>query len=59
MSIAPAVWNISFFMNCALTLPVYSAVKLSIEAYDAEDCPICKEGKRIDALVNSFGFSKL
>ena len=31
--------------NCALTLPVYSAVKLSIEAYDAEDCPICKEGK--------------
>ncbi|MBQ9950044.1 MAG: orotate phosphoribosyltransferase [Clostridia bacterium] len=31
--------------NSALTLPVYSAVKLDIKAYDAEECPICKEGK--------------
>ena len=23
------------------------------------DCPLCKEGRRIDALVNSFGYSKL
>ena len=28
-------------------------------SYPSHDCPICKEGKRIDALVNSFGFSKL
>ena len=31
--------------NCVLTLPVYSAVKLNIEAYDADNCPLCKEGK--------------
>ena len=31
--------------DCALTLPVYSAIKLDIKAYDPEDCPICKEGK--------------
>ena len=28
-------------------------------SYDYRECPYCKEGKRIDALVNSFGFSKL
>ena len=28
-------------------------------SYSAHDCPLCKEGKKIDALVNSFGFSKL
>ena len=27
--------------------------------YPSHECPICKSGKRIDALVNSFGFSKL
>ncbi|MBR3893544.1 MAG: orotate phosphoribosyltransferase [Clostridia bacterium] len=27
--------------------------------YASHDCPICKEGKKIDALVNSFGYSKL
>ena len=27
-----------------LTLPVYSAVKLQIEAYEADECPICKAG---------------
>ena len=31
--------------NCVLSLPLYSAVKLNIEAYDPDDCPICKEGK--------------
>ena len=31
--------------DCALSLPVYSAIKLDIKAYDPEDCPICKEGK--------------
>jgi len=31
--------------DCALTLPVYSAMKLDIAAYDPDDCPICREGK--------------
>lgn len=31
--------------NCVLSLPVYSAVKLNIPAFEAEDCPLCKEGK--------------
>ena len=30
--------------DCVLDLPVYSAVKLNISSYDANDCPICKEG---------------
>ena len=29
------------------------------QSYDYRECPFCKEGKPIDALVNSFGFSKL
>ena len=29
------------------------------ETYPSHDCPWCKEGKKIDALVNSFGYSKL
>ena len=28
-------------------------------SYPSHECPICKEGKRIEALVNSFGYSKL
>ena len=28
-------------------------------SYPSHECPLCKEGKKIDALVNSFGFSKL
>lgn len=27
--------------------------------YPSHQCPLCKEGKKIDALVNSFGISKL
>ena len=29
------------------------------ESYDYRDCPYCKKGKKLDALVNSFGFSEL
>lgn len=29
------------------------------ESYPSHSCPICKRGEKIDALVNSFGFSKL
>ena len=29
------------------------------QSFDAVHCPWCKAGKRLDALVNSFGYSKL
>lgn len=28
-------------------------------SYPAHQCPLCRQGKKIDALVNSFGYSKL
>ena len=28
-------------------------------SYDYRECPYCKEGRKLDALVNSFGFSAL
>lgn len=28
-------------------------------AYAPHECPMCKEGKRVEALVNSYGYSKL
>ncbi len=28
-------------------------------SYASHECPLCKSGKKIDALVNSFGYSKL
>ncbi len=28
-------------------------------SYPSHDCPLCKNGEKIDALVNSFGYSKL
>ena len=39
---------------------VYSVADIpDYESYDYHDCPYCKQGKKIDALVNSFGFSEL
>ena len=29
------------------------------ESYASHECPMCKAGQKIDALVNSFGYSKL
>ena len=29
------------------------------ESYPSHECPMCKRGEKIDALVNSFGYSKL
>lgn len=29
------------------------------EAYPVHDCPFCKQGHRIEAMVNGFGYSKL
>lgn len=28
-------------------------------SYAPEECPMCKEGKRLEAIVNSYGYSKL
>lgn len=28
-------------------------------AYKPHECPMCKEGKRVEAIVNSYGYSKL
>ncbi len=27
--------------------------------YSHQDCPLCKEGRKIDAIVNSYGYSKM
>lgn len=32
---------------------------LNYEAYSVNDCPFCKKGHRIEAMVNGFGYSKL
>lgn len=31
--------------GCALSLPIYSAIRLHIESHDPDNCPICREGK--------------
>ena len=39
---------------------VYSVEDLpDYASYDYRECPYCKQGVRLDALVNSFGYSKL
>ena len=39
---------------------VYSITDLpDYETYDYRDCPYCKQGKKLDALVNSYGYSEL
>ena len=41
-------------------LSVYSVEDiLDYASYDYRECPYCKQGKRLDALVNSFGYSAL
>ena len=44
-------------------LPVRSVYKLEdlpdYASYDYKDCPYCKKGRKLDALVNSHGYSAL
>ncbi len=44
-------------------VPVYSVFDPNdldgYECYPSHDCPLCKAGKKVDALVNCHGFSKL
>ena len=44
-------------------MPVCSVYSISdlpdYESYDYKDCPMCKQGRKIDALVNSYGYSRL
>ena len=43
--------------------PVHATFEMSdlpdYASYPSHECPMCKEGKKIEALVNSFGYSKL
>ena len=43
--------------------PVVSVYSLNdlpdYQSYDARECPFCKKGRKIDALVNSHGYSSL
>ena len=39
---------------------IYSVADLpDYESYDYRECPYCKKGRKIDALVNSFGYSAI
>ena len=29
------------------------------DTYPSDECPLCKKGIKVDALINSFGYSKL
>ena len=29
------------------------------ETYSSHECPMCKQGEKVDALVNSYGYSML
>ena len=44
-------------------MPVYSCFDPNdlsdFHSYPAHECPMCKEGQKIDALVNCYGYSKL
>ena len=52
-----------FWQKAAAGFPVHSVYDLNdlpnYASYDYRDCPYCKAGRRLDALVNSFGYSSL
>ena len=58
-----AIASIFSAIDEANGLPVHAIFKGSdlpaYETYLPAECPMCKTGKKVDALVNSFGYSKL
>lgn len=55
-SIYRAVDEVAGYPICS----VYSVADLpDYESFDYRECPYCRQGKKIDALVNSFGYSAL
>lgn len=50
-------------MNSCNGFPVHSAFNpndlSNYGSYSSHECPMCKRGEKIDALINSHGFSKL
>ena len=50
-------------VNAVGGYPVHSVYSIAdipdYESFDYRECPYCKAGRRIDALVNSFGYSAL
>ncbi len=39
---------------------IFTSIDLpNYRAYAPHECPMCKEGKKVEALVNSYGYSKL
>ncbi len=44
-------------------LPIYTLFGIgdvpTYASYPATECPICRSGKRVDAVVNSYGYSKI
>ena len=49
----------SFLMGYEVTSIFDPSSLPDYASYDSRDCPLCKAGQRIDALVNSFGYSAL
>ena len=50
-------------MDQVAGVPVNSVYSISdlpdYESYNYKDCPMCKAGRKLDALVNSFGYSSV
>lgn len=61
--IVVGVSSIFATQEMCIEYPVYSVFDPNdlegYGSYPAHECPMCKRGERIEALVNSFGFSKL
>ncbi len=60
------VAGLSAIFATILEFLVYSVISLfyptslpDYASFDSRDCPLCKAGQHIDALVNSFGYSAL
>lgn len=57
------VCSIYSMLDEACGFPVQSIFDLrdlpDYQSYDSMNCPLCKEGRKLDALVNSYGYSEM